>query len=202
MIAASNTNFVKRLRIFAWTLAAVGAFSCSLSAQSLMPAPFVMFSPSVSISAKPVPAGGMPVARPVAAIVVAPVPVRNATVWRPSGSHHHGQHNFPIENALEISETPFGQQYRVTIGSLFGGRILLGGFGNVTPMENILRGLPASGSLLALSSTPMGRAGLKTPKEDKSYGLSLTLHCAGNAEGTPSANLVRCLGRLVGRGCR
>jgi hypothetical protein len=123
-------------------------------------------------------------------------------VWRPSDSYHHDQHNSPIENAVEISETPFGHQYRITIGSLFGGRILLGGFGNVTPMENILQGLPGSGSLLALSSTPMGHAGLKTPKNDNSYGFSLTLHRSGNAEGAPSVKLIRSLCRLVGRGCR
>lgn len=121
---------------------------------------------------------------------------------RPSGNYHHDPHTSSIENAVEISETPFGQQYRMTIGSLFGGRILLGGFGNVTPVENILRGLPGGGSLLALSSTPMGRAGVKTLKEDRSYGLSLTLCRAGNAKGRLGVRPAWCLGRLVGRGCR
>jgi hypothetical protein len=202
MMAARNTNFFKRLRMFICALAVGGAFSCPLRAQGLTPAQFIMFPPSVSMSARPMPAVVMPGARPISPIVAATVPFRNTTVWRPSGSYHHDQHNSPIENAVEISETPFGQQYRMTIGSLFGGRVLLGGFGNVTPMENILRGLPGSGSLIALSSTPMGRAGLKTPKDDRSYGLTLTLHRARNAEGALGANLVRCLGRLVGRGCR
>jgi len=202
MIAAGKTGLFKRLRVFAWTLATMGACSSSVPAQSLIPSQIVRFSPSVSMPARPVPAAVMPVARPVATIGVAPVSVRNTVVWRPSGGYHHDQHNSTIENAVEFSETAFGQQYRMTIGSLFGGRIRLGGFGNVTPMENILRGLPGSGSLLALSSTPMGHAGLKTPRDDHSYGLSLTLHRAGNAEGPPSVNLVRCLGRLVGRGCR
>src|SRR5216683_125116 len=202
MIAAGNPSFFKRLRAFAWTVAAIGASSCTLPAQNLVPAQFVIFSPSVSMSARPVPAAVMPVARPVATIVVAPVPVRNTMVWRSSGSYHHDQHNSTFENVVEFSETAFGQQYRMTIGSLFGGRIRLGGFGNVTPMENILRGLPGSGSLLALSSTPMGHAGLNTPKDDNSYGLSLTLHRAGNAQGAQSVTVVRCLGRLVGRGCR
>src|SRR5260370_11901588 len=189
MIAAHNADSFKRLRKVAWLLAAICAFSSSSHAQGLTTAQFVKFSPSVSMAVRPAPAAIMP----VATIVTAPVPLRNTILWWPPGSYHHDQHTSPIEKSVEISETPFGQQYRMTIGSLFGGRVLLGGFGNVTPMENILQGLPGSGTLLALSSTPMGRAGLKTPKVDQSYGLGLTLHRSGNAEGALSTKLIHCL---------
>jgi hypothetical protein len=131
-----------------------------------------------------------------------PVPIRNATIWGASGKYHRDDQKFAIENTVDISETPFGQQYRMPIGSLFGGRIRLGGFGAVTPMENILRGLPGSGSFLALSLSPMGNAGLKTPRENISYGLSLTLRRAGNAQGTLGVRSVWCLNRLLRRACR
>ena len=63
------------------------------------------------------------------------------------------------------------QQVRVPLGSLFGGRIRLGGFNAVTPMEHIQRGLPGGGSLDPWSPAPMGHAGMILPKDDNQYGL-------------------------------
>ena len=51
------------------------------------------------------------------------------------------------EQMVEFTGTPFTQQ-RVPLGSLFGGRIRLGGFNAVTPMEHIQRGLPGKGGSL------------------------------------------------------
>ena len=197
MVAARNTRFFKRLRLFAWALAAIGVSSSPLAAQGLRPVRFVIFSTSMPMSGRTLPAEMTANAKRAVTTEVPLVPVRNATIWGASGKYHHDGHKFAIENAVEISETSFGQQFRMPIGSFFGGRIRLGGFGAVTPMENILQGLPASGSLLALSSSPMGQAGLKAPKDDNRYGLSLTLHRAGNGQGALTARLVRCLDRLL-----
>jgi hypothetical protein len=202
MIAGDKiANFQRWLRMFAWALAAIGISSSPLAAQGIMRARFVVSSASVSMSAKPVPAAVIPVVEPVAMAVAASVEVRNTTIWEASGIYRDN-HNSTIEDRVEMSETPFGQQYQMPIGSLLGGRIRLSGFGAMTPMETILQGLPGGGSFLAMSSAPMGHAGLKTPKDDNRYGLSLTLHHAGSVENALSFRLVRCVGRLVGRGCR
>jgi hypothetical protein len=83
---------------------------------------------------------------------------------------------------VEFSGTPFTQQVRMPLGSLFGGRIRLGGFNAVIPMEHIQRGLPGGGSLDAWSSVPMGHAGMILPKDDNQYGLCLTFHLAGSTD--------------------
>jgi hypothetical protein len=98
---------------------------------------------------------------------------------------------------VEFSGTPFTQQVRVPLGSLFGGRIRLGGFNAVTPMEHIQRGLPGGGSLDAWSPVPMGRAGMAAPKEDKQYGLCLTFHLAGGAKQERGAQWSRMASRLA-----
>ncbi len=100
---------------------------------------------------------------------------------------------------VEFSGTPFTQQVRVPLGSLFGGRIRLGGFNAVTPMEHIQRGLPGGGSLDAWSPVPMGHAGMILPKDDNQYGFCLTFHRSRSAEtesGTQRAGLVSRLAEL------
>jgi hypothetical protein len=101
---------------------------------------------------------------------------------------------------VEFSGTPFTQQVRVPLGSLFGGRIGVGGFNAVTPMEHIQRGLPGGGSLDAWSPVPMGHAGVSVPKEDKQYGLCLTFHLAGGAKqerGVPWGKVASRLGEIT-----
>src|SRR5258708_38657498 len=115
MIAAGKTGLFKRLRVFAWTLATMGACSSSVPAQSLIPSQIVRFSPSVSMPARPVPAAVMPVSRPGATIGGGPFLVRNNIVWRPSGGYHHYQHNCTIGKAAEFSGVAFGEQNRITI---------------------------------------------------------------------------------------
>jgi len=94
-----------------------------------------------------------------------------------------------LEEMVEFSGTPFIQQVRMPLGSLFGGRINLGGFNTVTPTESIQRGLAGGGSLGAWSGAPMGRAGMILPKDDNQYGLSLTFYYAGNVENARNAKL-------------
>jgi hypothetical protein len=79
------------------------------------------------------------------------------------------------EPMVEFSGTPFTQQVRVPLGSLFKGRIRLGGFNAVTPMENIQRGLPGGGGLDAWSDESMGHGGMVLPKDDNQYGLCLAI---------------------------
>jgi hypothetical protein len=101
------------------------------------------------------------------------------------------------ERMVEFSGTPFTQQVRVPLGSLFGGRIRLGGFNAVTPMEHIQRGLPGGGSLDAWSPVPMGHAGMILPKDDNQYGLCLTFHLVRGAEEEPGAQKGGLVSRLA-----
>jgi hypothetical protein len=101
------------------------------------------------------------------------------------------------EQMVEFSGTPFTQQVRVPLGSLFGGRIRLGGFNAVTPMEHIQRGLPGGGSLDAWSPVPMGHAGMILPKDDNQYGLCLTFHLARGAEEERGAKWSGLVSRLA-----
>jgi hypothetical protein len=101
------------------------------------------------------------------------------------------------EQMVEFSGTPFTQQVVVPLGSLFSGRIRLGGFNAVTPMEHIERGLPGGGSLDAWSPVPMGHGGMILPKDDNQYGLSLTVHLARDAERQPGEQKSGLLGRLA-----
>jgi len=94
-----------------------------------------------------------------------------------------------LEDMVEFSGTPFLQQVRMPLGSLFGGRINLGGFNAVAPTESIQHGLPGGGSLDAWSGASMGRAGMILPKDDNRYGLSLTFYYAGNGENVRNAKL-------------
>ena len=98
---------------------------------------------------------------------------------------------------VEFSGTPCTQQVRVPLGSLFRGRVRLGGFNAVTPMEHIQRGLPGGGSLDAWSPVPMGHAGMILPKDDNQYGLCLTFHLARGAGEAPGAQKGGLVSRLA-----
>jgi hypothetical protein len=99
--------------------------------------------------------------------------------------------------SVEFSGTPFTQQVRVQLGSLFGGRIRVDGFNAVTPMEHIQRGLPGGGSLNAWSPVPMGHASMAAPKEDKQYGLCLTFHLVAGAKQERGAQWGKVASRLA-----
>lgn len=94
-----------------------------------------------------------------------------------------------LGNLFEFADTPFLQQVQMPLGSLFGGRINLGGFNAVTPMENIQRGLIGGGRLDERAAIPMGRGGMILPKDENRYGLSLTFNYSGNVDYVRSAKL-------------
>jgi hypothetical protein len=101
------------------------------------------------------------------------------------------------EKMVEFSGTPFTQQVRLPLASLFGGRILLDGFNAVTPMEHIQRGLPGGGSLDAWSPVPMGHAGVILPKQDNQYGFSLSFHLGGEGKSSHVAEWNGLAARLA-----
>lgn len=100
------------------------------------------------------------------------------------------------EHMVEFSGTPFTQQVRLPLGSLFRGRVRLGGFNAVTPMEHIQRGLPGGGSMDAWSPVPMGHGGMILPKDDNQYGFVLTFHRARSVEEDPGMQRAGLVTRL------
>lgn len=79
------------------------------------------------------------------------------------------QRLFPVE----VFRTPFVRQVRVTVVRLCGGRLQLGGFASTSRTENELPSFPGSGGPALL--------GVKVPRANKSYGLSLTFRFGRDA---------------------
>jgi hypothetical protein len=121
--------------------------------------------------------------------------------WRSrTGSYYHSSHNSAIEKAIQFSGTPFLEQFQMPIGSFLRGRVVVGGFGSVVPMENVFWGLPGSGSLPNWSEIPMGHPGLNVPYLNGGFGLSLTLHRTGDTDRGVGSKLGRRMNWLLRRG--
>jgi hypothetical protein len=123
-----------------------------------------------------------------------------AAAWILPASYSNPVHRSILGNAVQVSETPFDQQFEMAFGSFLHGRIRLDGIGTVSVMESFLRGLPGSGSLPFKSATPVGHTGLSTPSVNNTYGFSLTLHHASIEDGSSALRIARRLGSIFRRG--
>ncbi len=74
---------------------------------------------------------------------------------------------------VEVVKTPFVRQVRVTVVSLWGGRLQLGGFASTRRRDNVLLGFPGFGG----PALP----GVRVPRANRSYGLSLTFRLGRDA---------------------
>jgi hypothetical protein len=120
----------------------------------------------------------------------------------PLDSQGHN-HSSALESSIDYVETPFAQETRLPVAALWGGRLKLGGFDKLSPMENMLLGPPASGRLPAWSVTTQAHPGLWVPLAEESYGLRLAVHLKRDSQPGPHTQVWRCLARVVGagRGC-
>jgi hypothetical protein len=75
--------------------------------------------------------------------------------------------------SFEEIETPFLNQVRVPLVSVLGGRVELSGFQSVAPMVNLLWGLPLKASAYGASAVQQCHPGIRLPRDNQSYGLSL-----------------------------
>ncbi|HEX2713852.1 MAG TPA: hypothetical protein VHM88_16780 [Candidatus Acidoferrales bacterium] len=111
-------------------------------------------------------------------------------------------HNASIDSAVGYVETPFAEELRTPVAWLLRGRLQFGPFYSFRQTENVLLGLPGSGTLPAWSVGIQNHPGLLVPLADKSYGLSLSLRIKRQTEPAPRIHMLRCLGRVLGtRGC-
>ncbi|SRR5712692_793307 len=175
--------------------------SIAVSAQNLMPVRLIATRNSKLISAPLGLEGG---STPAAPAVISPLeqapPPAPIAAWTLPASYRDPAHRSILGNAVQVSETPFNQQYQMAFGSFLHGRIRLDGLGTVSVMESFLRGLPGSGSLPSRSATPLGHTGMNAPSVNNTYGFSLSLHHASIEDGSSALRVARRLGSLFKRG--
>ena len=108
-----------------------------------------------------------------------------------------------IESTADSVQTPFVQQTQLPLARFAGGRLELGGFDTLRPVENFLLGPPASGRLAAWSAGLQTHPAVQVPLSDESFGLSLSIHRKRDLESEHPVQVWRCLGWVVGagRGC-
>jgi len=75
--------------------------------------------------------------------------------------------------SVAVFRTPFVKQIRVTVVRLWGGRLQLGGFASTSRTENVLLSFSGSGG----PALP----GVRVPRANRSYGLSLTFRFGRDA---------------------
>jgi hypothetical protein len=176
-------------------------FSIAVSAQNLMPGRVISTRDSKFASARIAFEGGN---APAAPAVVGPLKqaplVAPIAAWTLPGSYSNPVRRSILGIALQVSETPFDQQYEMVFGSFLHGRIRLDGLGTVSVMERFLRGLPGSGSLPSNSPTLPGHVGVSAPSVNSTYGFSLSLHHASIEDGSSALGVARRLGSLFKRG--
>jgi len=78
-------------------------------------------------------------------------------------------------------DTPFLSAVHLPLASFWRGRIKVDGFGSDLPTDNILWGLPWSGTAQGLNWNGGEHLGVIVPAADESYGLHLTLHLHAGA---------------------
>ena len=176
-------------------------FSIAVSAQNLMPGRLIPTRDSKFVSARIGLEGSSTPVRPAVLSRLEQAPtLPPVATWTLPASHPGSIHPSILGNAVQISETPFDQEYQMAFGSFLHGRIRLDGLGTVSVMESFLRGLPGSGSLPSKSVSPLGHTGMSAPSVNNTYGFSLSLHHTSIEDGSSALRIARRLGSLFRRG--
>jgi hypothetical protein len=85
-----------------------------------------------------------------------------------------------MEAAFICLDTPFAEQVRLPIASLWRGRLKLDIVTTNTTTADFVWGLPGAGSLHSLSLTGSGFIAVNAPKSDQAYGMHVTFHPRGS----------------------
>jgi hypothetical protein len=176
-------------------------FSIDVSAQNLMPARLIPTTDSKFVSARMgVEGGNTRVTPAILSPLEQPPALPPVAAWILPASYPDPAHRSILRNAVQISETPFDEQYQMAFGSFLHGRIRLDGLGTVSVMESFLRGLPGSGSLPSKSASSPGHVGVSAPSVNNTYGFSLSLHHPSIEDGSSALRIARRLGSIFRRG--
>jgi hypothetical protein len=92
-----------------------------------------------------------------------------------------------MESAFYCNDTPFIDQVRLPLASLWHGRLKFTGFESDVTTANFVLGLPGQGSLHSLSAFGNGFLATHTPPSDQLAGVQMTFRWHGNS-GDPGEN--------------
>ena len=84
-----------------------------------------------------------------------------------------------MEAAFYCNDTPFIDQVRLPLASLWGGRIKLIGFESDVTTANFVLGLPGGGTLHSLSMFGSGHLATRTPPSDQLAGINMVFNLRG-----------------------
>lgn len=84
-----------------------------------------------------------------------------------------------MEAAFSCNDTPFIDQVRLPVATLWHGRVKLTGFESDVTTANFVLGLPGAGTLANLSLTGSGHLATHAPPSDQLVGMHLTFSIGG-----------------------
>jgi hypothetical protein len=89
-----------------------------------------------------------------------------------------------MEAAFYCNDTPFVDQVRLPLASLWGGRLKVVGFESDVTTANFVLGLPGGGTLRSLGMFSSGHLAMHTPPSDQLTGVHLTFNLRGSEVGS------------------
>lgn len=88
-----------------------------------------------------------------------------------------------MEAAFYCNDTPFIDQVRLPLATVWGGRIKLTGFESDVTTANFVLGLPGGGTLHSLSMFGSGHLAMWTPPSDQLVGMNMVFTLRGHESG-------------------
>ena len=145
--------------------------------------------------------GPAPIAIPVrhSAAKLAPVVFDKGT--RPAAPRGTRSSVGRLFDSVTVQDTPFTEHVSLPMLASLGGRLAVNGFYSLSPMENVLMGLPGSGSLPAWGVSGYSHLVVSAPQHNAALGLSFSMRLGRSRDGA-SNSFLKCLGGLFGRGGR
>jgi hypothetical protein len=89
-----------------------------------------------------------------------------------------------MEAAFYCNDTPFVDQVRLPLASLWGGRLKVVGFESDVTTANFVLGLPGGGTLRSMGMFSSGHLATHTPPSDQLTGVHLTFNLRGSEVGS------------------
>lgn len=105
-----------------------------------------------------------------------------------------------MESAFSCNDTPFIDQVRLPVATLWRGRVRLTGFESDVTTANFVLGLPGAGTLPSLSMFGSGHLATHTPPSDQLVGMHLTFYMRSAEPDEPDNSGLRGVQHLVRSG--
>ncbi len=102
-----------------------------------------------------------------------------------------------MEAAFYCNDTPFIDQVRLPLATVWGGRIKLTGFESDVTTANFVLGLPGGGTLHSLNMFGSGHLAMWTPPSDQLVGMNMVFTLRGHETGAADNSGLRGLQYVV-----